>query len=242
MAKSVTRKQAQRHLAIGTTVVLLGVGMARRSHGEDLAEFKVLYGMEDDARNGVLSPRLSRQEESSSAQTIKIAGIYNAISGAAPAAVAAQNGDQPKAAGLQAPSGRTTYRAKAGATPPPPAPSPDAYESDNTLSTAKRIANGQTQRRTIHAARNTDWAKFRVAAGGARNVRIETAGPGGDTQLWLYKSDGTLLAYNDNSGIGNFSRIRRSTLPRGNYYIKIREYGNNGTIQNYTLRTSWTPQ
>ena len=37
-----------------------------------------------------------------------------------------------------------------------------AYESDNIASAAKPIANGQTQRRTTHAAGKVDWAKFTV--------------------------------------------------------------------------------
>lgn len=116
----------------------------------------------------------------------------------------------------------------------------DAYEPDNTMSSAKRIANGQTQRRSIHAARNTDWAKFRVGAGGARDVRIETSGTRGDTQVWLYRGDRRLIAYNDNSGVGRFSRITRSSLPAGTFYIKVREYGNNGTLPAYRLKASWT--
>lgn len=205
MAKSISARQSKRRLAIGTTAVLLGLGMARRSPGEVPAELNRTGGTGDDLRQAGKSLH-------------------------------------PMPSPAPVPAVRLPYRAKAGATPPPPPPNPDAYEPDGSMSAAKRIANGQTQRRTIHAARNTDWAKFRIAAGGARNVRIETAGPGGDTQLWLYKSNGTLLAYNDNSGVGRFSRITRATLPRGTYYIKVREYGNDGTIQAYTLRASWTPQ
>lgn len=116
----------------------------------------------------------------------------------------------------------------------------DAYEPDNSAATAKRVANGQSQQRSIHAARDTDWAKFRIGSGGALNVRIETSGTRGDTQLWLYKSNGRLLAYDNNSGVGRFSKISRSTLSPGTHYIKIREHGNNGTIPAYRLKVSWT--
>lgn len=118
----------------------------------------------------------------------------------------------------------------------------DAYEPDNIQSAARRIANGQTQRRSIHAAGNTDWAKLAVGGRGARNLRLETAGAAGDTQLWLYRANGTLAAYDDNSGTGRFSRIPVATLPAGTYYVRIREYGNNARIPAYTLRATWTPR
>ncbi len=123
---------------------------------------------------------------------------------------------------------------------PLPFLSPDAYEPDDSISAAKSIGNGQTQSRSIHVAGDTDWAKFVVGASGARNVRIETAGASGDTQLWLCRANGTLVAFDDNGGGGAFSLIALSSLPAGTYYVKIRDYGNNGTIPAYTLKASWT--
>ena len=116
----------------------------------------------------------------------------------------------------------------------------DAYEPDDLKAVAKAIANGQTQRRSIHMAGNTDWAKVVIGRPGARNVCLETSGSSGDTQIWLYNAAGTRIAYNDNTGVGRFSRITRSSLARGTYFIRIREYGNNGTIPAYRLKASWT--
>jgi hypothetical protein len=130
------------------------------------------------------------------------------------------------------------------ATPPtgfgPSGVDADAYEPDNSRTAAKRIRNGQTQRRSIHAAGNVDWAKFTVGSAGARNVRIETAGAAGDTEIWLYRSNGRQVAYNDNGGSRRFSRITVRSLPAGTYYVKVQEKGNNGTIAAYTLKASWT--
>jgi hypothetical protein len=117
---------------------------------------------------------------------------------------------------------------------------PDRYESDNRRSTAKRIRNGRTQNRTIHRARNRDWAKFTIGAAGARNLKVETRGASGDTQLWLYNRAGRRVAFDDDSGRGRFSRIRRSSLAAGTYYIRAQEKGNDGTIPAYTLRATWT--
>jgi hypothetical protein len=118
----------------------------------------------------------------------------------------------------------------------------DVYEPDNSLISAKPIANGRTQRRSIHAAGDTDWAKFTVGGRGARNLVIETRGTTGDTVMWLYDRRGRHLAYDDDSGPGRFSRIRRSSLPAGTYSIRVQKMGNNGTIASYTLQTRWTPR
>ncbi|HOF50008.1 MAG TPA: CARDB domain-containing protein, partial [Verrucomicrobiota bacterium] len=118
----------------------------------------------------------------------------------------------------------------------------DAYEPDNTADNAKVITNGQTQNRSIHQAGNVDWAKFTIGASGATNVRIETSGASGDTEMWLYDPTRSpmQLAYDDDNGNGRFSLITLASLAAGTYYIKITEYGNNGTIAAYTLRASWT--
>ena len=116
----------------------------------------------------------------------------------------------------------------------------DAYEPDNLLSEARKIGNRQTQHRSIHAAGNADWAKFVVGGAGARNLILETAGTSGDTQMGLYRANSALVAFDDNSGTGSFSRISRASVSPGTYFIRIREYGNNGKIPAYTLRAAWT--
>jgi hypothetical protein len=117
---------------------------------------------------------------------------------------------------------------------------PDAYEPDNGRYSAKTITNGQTQARTIHLPGNADWAKFRVDGDGARNILIETRGAAGDTEMWLYDANLRQLAYNDNGGPGRFSRIRRSSLPAGHYFIRVQEKDNDEPLESYTLKASWT--
>lgn len=119
---------------------------------------------------------------------------------------------------------------------------PDAYESDNLAGSARPIANGQIQNHSIHAAGDTDWVTFTVGGNGALNLVLETSGTAGDTQIWLFgpNSATTCIAYDDNTGAGNFSRIAAAGLRPGQYFAKIREYGNNGAIPAYTLRVAWT--
>ena len=47
------------------------------------------------------------------------------------------------------------------------------------------------------------------------------------------------MAYDNDRGVGGFSRIDVSTLPAGIYYLKIQEYGNNGRIADYRLKVGW---
>jgi hypothetical protein len=116
----------------------------------------------------------------------------------------------------------------------------DAYEVDDTPAQAKTITSGQTQNRSIHAAGNVDWVKFTLTQTSA--VVIDTNGPSGDTQMWLYgPNSSTSLApspnYSDDAH-GYWARIEHPTsnpLMPGDYYIKITEYNNDETIPSYAL-------
>lgn len=123
-----------------------------------------------------------------------------------------------------------------------PVPPGDSFEVDDTPATAKSIANGQTQNRSIHVAGDVDWATLTIGANGASNVRIETAGVSGDTEMWLYGPNNAtaLLAYDDEGGGSGFSRIALNALGAGTYYVKVTDFGNNDKIAAYSLRASWT--
>lgn len=114
----------------------------------------------------------------------------------------------------------------------------DSYEQDDTAGTAKSITSGTTQNRTICPG-DEDWAYFTVSTAGSTAVITTGARSGytgGDTEMWLYgpNSSTTQIAYNDDSS-GLWSQITVPNLPAGTYYIRIQEYGNNGTIDGYTL-------
>ena len=122
---------------------------------------------------------------------------------------------------------------------------PDVWENDNTAAAANAILNGAVHGHSIHAAGDVDWTRFTIGAAGALNLSIDTYGTGADdTQMWLFGPDSATacIAYDDNSGAGNFSQITAAGVRGGTYYVKVKEFGNNGTIQAYNLRTSWTPQ
>jgi hypothetical protein len=132
---------------------------------------------------------------------------------------------------------RTGWGATYGGRPAKPG---DAYEPDNSRSAAKVLPKGQTQFRSIHRAGNADWAKFTIGAAGARNLRIDTAGASGDLEMWLYKGNGQLVAYDDDSGPGRYPRLTVATLNRGTYFIKLQEKGHDGTLPFFSLTARWT--
>ncbi len=137
----------------------------------------------------------------------------------------------------------TAYTLAVSWTDSVPVPAGDGYESDNTPATAKVIVNGQTKANySIHVAGDEDWSTFVIGPNGASNVRIETAGASGDTEMWLYgpNESTALLAYDDEGAAPGFSRIVMPYLGPGTYFVKVAEFGNNGTIGSYSLRASWT--
>lgn len=114
----------------------------------------------------------------------------------------------------------------------------DSYEVDNTFNNAKVIDLGTTQAHSIHAMGDADWVKFTVTQESI--ITIETSGSLSDTEMWLYDNlmvPTTQLAYDNDSGSGLFSAITRQLVP-GIYYIKVGEYGNNATIDNYNISVS----
>lgn len=137
MAKSISRETAKLNLAVGTTVVLLAITLPRRSRGEDAADFKVMYYMEDDNRIDVLSPTISLQKDISSTLTLKIDGIYNSISGATPTGAPPDFSPAPAAAPAQTSSGSGSSSPASSPAPrpqppaPAPAPSYDDEEDDD---------------------------------------------------------------------------------------------------------------
>jgi hypothetical protein len=119
---------------------------------------------------------------------------------------------------------------------------PDSFEPDNTAATARPLANGQSQERSIHTSNDEDWATFTIGTTGATNFRVETSGPIGDTELTLFgpNSSTTQIAYNDDKPGEKFSAIALNSLAPGTYFVRVSSFGLASTISAYTLRASWT--
>lgn len=84
--KNTSARQVSPPHVIPLALLLLYLQMApvRRTNAEDRLDTKFMYYQEDDDRIRVLSPTVQYQTELSPTLTIRIDGIYNAISGASP--------------------------------------------------------------------------------------------------------------------------------------------------------------
>jgi len=111
----------------------------------------------------------------------------------------------------------------------------DAYETDDIPGQASVTAVGTRHGpHSIHTAGDVDYVTF--TSTGVLDVVIETLGQpgGGDTTLALYDATETLLASDNDSGVGTYSRITYDALPAGTYYVAAREDGD-GTIREYYI-------
>lgn len=116
----------------------------------------------------------------------------------------------------------------------------DTFEPDNTPAEAKPIRSGETQRRSLHAAGESDLAYFDIT-GTVRQVVIETAGLAGDTQVTLFAASAPTnpIAFNDDIPGSLFSRISVPGLAPGRYLVRVNEYDANALIPDYSLRVDW---
>jgi len=112
-----------------------------------------------------------------------------------------------------------------------------AYEPNNNATQAVTLLAGQAQTHSICPAGDEDWVTFTLTSPSA--ILLETSGVSGDTIMWLYDSSLNQIEYNDDNGIGAFSKIDRlcviDELPSGTYYVNIDEYGGNDTIDSYDI-------
>ncbi len=110
----------------------------------------------------------------------------------------------------------------------------DSYEPDNDYYWAKPISPGETQTHSIHLSADEDWMTFTLNS--ASSVVITVSGTSG-TELWLWDGDHYQIA----SGTTLISRTCSNPLLWGDYYIMVRDYYRNNTIDSYTLSLSVTP-
>jgi hypothetical protein len=122
-------------------------------------------------------------------------------------------------------------------------PCGDAYEPDDLSGEANWITLGTPQTHSIVPVSDSDWVKFNLTE--TTGVVLETDGPSGDTELWLFDDSLSQVDYDDDDGNGNFSRIvmdcASEPLEPGLYYVFVSEYGNNQQILTYDILVTGTP-
>jgi hypothetical protein len=100
---------------------------------------------------------------------------------------------------------------------------PDSYELDDTMNNATTISIGVPQHHNFHRPGDEDWIRFYAVAGKTYNISTFNLGENSDTYIYLYDSEGNLIAYNDDF-IGVASRIEWTCQESGYYYVKVRHY------------------
>ena len=83
----------------------------------------------------------------------------------------------------------------------------------------------------------TNWVKMSVTKGTKYLIETTNLGESTDTVLYLYDTSGdVVLRYDDDSGVGDASRIVWTAPSNGVYYIKVLSYENKvGATLSYTL-------
>ncbi|MBN2778499.1 MAG: C10 family peptidase, partial [Bacteroidales bacterium] len=117
----------------------------------------------------------------------------------------------------------------------------DPYESDNDFSSATSLNNNQPQLHSISPKTDKDYYKLNLTS--KANVIIETQGVNGNTQMWLYDGNHGYLAWDDDSGEGQNSKMTK-TLEKGTYYIMVEVKGTSQCIPSYSIQytATYTPR
>jgi Pregnancy-associated plasma protein-A/Secretion system C-terminal sorting domain/Fibronectin type III domain len=113
----------------------------------------------------------------------------------------------------------------------------DAYEANNTRSTAKVIPVNTTFTAQIATTTDKDWYRFSNTTA-TKNIKIDLTTLPFDYDLKLYRSS-TNLATSQNSGTADEQIIYNTTTVSTSYYAYV--YGYNGAYSStscYTLRVS----
>ncbi|MHA1169280.1 MAG: DVUA0089 family protein [Candidatus Hodarchaeales archaeon] len=113
----------------------------------------------------------------------------------------------------------------------------DSYEPDNNFMLATLIELNTYQFHSIDPVLDQDYLKFELSTVSA--VTIETSGlEGSDTVIYLYDSNYSLLATDDDSGTNSYSLIQNTLLQPGLFYIMVKCYYGSRTIDNYKIMVS----
>ena len=143
--------ETRRTLATTTVVLLLTLAPPRRLQGEDSTDAKFMYYQEDKDRIKVMAPSIMTQFETESGWTIKLDGIYNAISGATPTGAPPVRNAPVQTYTVPASSGSRSSTPVVTTTPTP-TPSDDDDERENDALTGRYFTRQSLPRSSFSAA------------------------------------------------------------------------------------------
>lgn len=119
---------------------------------------------------------------------------------------------------------------------PPPAPSPDGCEINDSLGTATQLpVGGSMTSLSIHSATDQDYFRISLRGEGTASafVGIDFAHAHGDLNMDLLNASGRLVR--EGRSLTDGERISLDLLPAGEYYAHV--YGVGGAVNGYSL--SW---
>lgn len=145
------------------------------------------------------------------------------------------------------PSQSEPYRPTVLPTPSPtsspiatPAAGADEYEPDDSFGQARAIAtDGTSQPHDLHIEGDDDYVYFDADEGTGYTIETLNLGSDIDSIIYLYDSDESELAYDDDGAEESLaSRITWLAPSSGTYYVMIRDLGNDsaGSTATYEIR------
>ncbi len=145
-------------------------------------------------------------------------------------------------------SGRiNAYRAVGGSVSQPSVPRGDGRESNNSLSSARKITIGAVTRPSIYPAGDVDWFAVDVPRAGRIDIRVtgvvdSRAYPWNrspipvDPIVELFSTSGTRLVHADSQSEGGTEVARRTVGGATRILVKIWNYYANGNTATYTVK------
>ena len=128
-----------------------------------------------------------------------------------------------------------------GSTNPAPSATIPEVKPNNTFQTAMAIAQpGTSVSGQLASLRDSGFFKMTLAAGATLNLRLDVPAKA-DYDLYVYNSNGTLIAKSENGlGLAETISVRNSGSAAFTRYVRVVPYeGTLGAQSPYTLRLSW---
>lgn len=112
----------------------------------------------------------------------------------------------------------------------------DAYESNETLATAKTISLSTNIPALISTTTDQDWFKFSNSST-YPNIKVTLTTLPADYDLYLYNSAGTLLFSSENGSTTSES-VKYNAAPVGTYYVLVKGYNGANSATCYTVKAT----
>jgi Pregnancy-associated plasma protein-A/Secretion system C-terminal sorting domain/Fibronectin type III domain len=115
----------------------------------------------------------------------------------------------------------------------------DAYESNNTFSTAYNIITGTGYQAKICSSTDVDWYKFTTASP-KKNFRVDLTNLPADYDVFVYNSNNSMVAQSVNKGTTSESLVKNPS-GYGTWYVMVVGYkGAYNTSTKYTIKVTST--